>query len=184
VAVDRVTPPADSLRSGEQLDELFASGRLAMVMQNHARVPTFARVAGLKWDIARLPRGKQRANFAGGAGFAISSRSAHPREAWELIKFLTGPEGQAMLVDTGLVVSARRSVREDNVFLRALPYDRTVFLEETELGQPSPSFAGVSEVDEALDRALLPVWTGEKSAAQALREAEPEVARLLRSRRS
>jgi cellobiose transport system substrate-binding protein len=44
-----------------------------------------------KWDIAAVPGG---AGYWGGSWLAVPKQSKHPKEAAELAKFLTGPQGQ------------------------------------------------------------------------------------------
>ncbi len=177
-AEDGSTPPAEQLNT-EALRRLFIDGRLAMVFGNHDHVPFFADVPDLRWDVVGLPRGRQAANFAGGGGYSMSRLTAAPEAAWELVKFLTGPKGEAMFAESGVTTPSRRSVREDHVFLRRQPYNPQVFLEETALGRPDLHTYHQEEVNAALDEALMPVWRGERTAAEAVAAVRPEIERLL-----
>jgi multiple sugar transport system substrate-binding protein len=178
IYVDRVTPPADKLNT-DAMNQLFREGRLSMMFGNHTLVPWFANEAELSWDVAPLPRNKARINVAGGAGFVMSSRSQHKQAAWELIRFLTGPKAQALLAESGVITPARRSVREDNIFLRQEPYRADVFLAETEIGRPVPNFPGVTEMERVIDEGLAALWRGECDAAQALADIQPKVERIV-----
>jgi multiple sugar transport system substrate-binding protein len=177
-AEDRSTPPPELLTT-EAIRQLFIDGRLAMAFGNHGQVPFFAEAPDLRWDVVGLPRGKQRANFAGGSGYSMSRLTAAPEAAWELVKFLTGPKGEAMFAESGLTTPGRRSIREDHVFLRRQPYSPQVFIEETALGRPDLHAYHQEEVNAALDQALLPVWRGERTAAEAIAAVRPEIERLL-----
>ena len=175
---DRVTPPASQLNT-DDMNRLFREGRLSMMFGNHTLVPWFANTPDLSWDIAPLPQGSERANVAGGAGFTISRRSEHKEAAWQLVKYLTSVKAQAILAESGLIMPARRSVREDNIFLRQQPYQAEVFLDETEIGRPVPNFAGVTDMERLIDEALKPLWRGERGAAEILRDLEPLVEQVI-----
>jgi multiple sugar transport system substrate-binding protein len=175
---DRSTPPPELL-STEAIRELFLSGRLAMAFGNHGHVPFFAEATDLRWDVVGLPRRRAAVNFAGGAGYSMARTTAAPEAAWALVKFLTGPKGQAMFAESGLTTPGRRSVREDHVFLRRQPYNPQVFLEETALGRPDVHAYRGEELNALLDRALLPVWRGELAPAVAVRAVRPDAERLL-----
>jgi multiple sugar transport system substrate-binding protein len=176
---DGVTPPPQALTT-DAMNALFRAGRLSMVFGNHTLVPWFANEPDLAWDVAPLPQGVERVNVAGGAGFVISRRSQHQEAAWALVRYLTGPKAQAMLSDSGVIVPARRSVREDNIFIRQRPYRADIFLSETEIGRPVPSFAGGTAREQRIDQSLIPLWRGEQSAAEVLHQLQPRVEELTR----
>jgi multiple sugar transport system substrate-binding protein len=178
IHTDRVTPPVEQLNT-EDMAALFRDGRLSMLFGNHALVPWFANTANLTWDVAPLPRAKARVNVAGGAGYTISRRSEHKDAAWQLVRFLSGQKAQAILAESGIITPARRSVREDNIFLRQQPYAAAVFLAETEAGRPVPNFPGVTEMERVIDAGLEPVWRGERPAAEVLRELAPKVEKVI-----
>jgi multiple sugar transport system substrate-binding protein len=175
---DRVTPPPAELNT-DRMNALFRAGRLSMVFGNHTLVPWFANEPDLSWDVAPLPRGAERVNVAGGAGFVIGRRSQHKEEAWLLLRYLTGSKAQAILSESGVIMPARRSVREDNIFLRQQPYRADVFLTETEIGRPVPNFPGVNAMEQQIDQSLAPLWRGEGRAADVLRELQPLVEKLI-----
>jgi multiple sugar transport system substrate-binding protein len=174
IHVDCVTPPPNLLNT-DDMNALFRDGRLSMLFGNHALIPSFANTEGLDWGVAPLPQQETSVNVAGGAGYTISKRSEHKEAAWQLVRFLSGPKAQAILAESGLITPARRSVREDNVFIRQQPYDASVFLTETEEGRPVPNFPGVTEMQRVIDEGLRPVWRGERAPADVLRELAPKV---------
>ena len=178
IHADRVTPPPE-LMTTEAMNRLFRRGELSMVFGNHALVPWFANTAELEWQVAPLPRGLERANVAGGAGFVLSRRSAQKEAAWQLIRFLTGPKAQAVLAESGTITPARRSVREDSIFLRQQPYRAEVFRSESAVGRPIPNFPGATDFYRLMNEGLLPVWRGERRPADVLRELAPQAQRIV-----
>lgn len=173
--VSRITPPYEEMRSSGQITTLFRQGRLAMAFGGHGRVPALAEEPGLQWNVAPLPVGRERVNLAGGAGYTISRLSEQKDAAWALVRFLESPKGQVLFAESGLMVPARRSVREDNIFLRRQPYDTQVFLEETEFGRPNLNHPLAPELNRVMEAGLVPVWRGERSVDQAVDQLVPQL---------
>ena len=171
----KVTPSYEDMNSSDKIASLFATNKLAMAFGNHADIPVFGKTAGLHWDVVPLPAGQQRVNVLGGAGYVINKTTQHPDEAWTFVKWLTGPVGQALLADTGLVVPARKSVREDNIFLRQQTYNTQVFLQETELGHKYPEFLMSDDIDSLMDTDIEPVWKGQATAAEVFAKLPSKV---------
>jgi multiple sugar transport system substrate-binding protein len=176
--VDRVTPAYEQL-NGDAQRALFLEGKVAMIVDNHSFVPAAAQTPGLQWDVAPLPRGQRRANLAGGAGYVISSWSAQKEAAWTFLKFLTGPEGQALFAESGVIVPARRSIREENIFFRQQRYNAQVFVNETEIGVHNYYFPQANAMDTYLDQELAPVFKGKESAATAVARVVPHLRQII-----
>ena len=70
-------------------------------------------------------------------------------------------------------------MREDNIFLRQQLYKADVFLTETEIGRPVPNFPGVTAMEQAIDQGLAPLWRGERSAAEVLRDLVPRIRQVI-----
>jgi len=134
-----------------------------------------------KFDIALLPGGKAgRVGTLGGWGFAISRFSAHPREALELVRYLT-----------------RKDVQEKRFRLLSQPATLPELYNLPEVLQSNPRFdllgqafrtgmvlrpsdvAGkkYQEVTDAYIQAVHSVLTGEKSAPEAAAALENELVR-------
>ena len=100
---------------------LFSSGRAAMVLGGHWRYQTVVRTKGLDFDIAVLPTGPKghvaQSNI-GTTGLAIAASSPRKQQAWEFVKFATGPVGQTVIGDSGLFVPVLRSALESTGFAR------------------------------------------------------------------
>lgn len=91
---------------------MFMTGRLAMFASGIWETPGLRKINDFEWDIAMFPRGPngRRAFGTGGSGYCILKESAHPDEAFEVIKALTGRSGEAMLADTGLAQPAIKDI--------------------------------------------------------------------------
>src|SRR6201999_1103316 len=81
----------------------------------HWRYQTYMRAEGLDFDVAPLPVGPARpkghaaCSDIGATGLAISSASKHKEQAWEFVKFATGPVGQELIAESALFVPALQS---------------------------------------------------------------------------
>ena len=175
INVAKVTPTYDDMNNSDKIANLFTSRRVAMAFGNHSDIAVFGKTQGLHWDVVPLPMGKKRVNVLGGAGFVMNKTSTHKLQAWTFLKWLTGPVGEALLADTGVLVPARKSVREDNIFLRQQAYNTQVFLQETELGHKYPEFALSDSIDTLIDTELKPVWAGKATAAEVFAKLPEKV---------
>ena len=177
---DGSVPSFDAMAQLGSTTELFSTGRVAMVMTNAARIPTFMD-ADFVWDVAPLPAGPDgtRANTLGGAGYVMSATSEHPEEAWTFLKFLAGTEGQSIFASTGVAVPA--SYADPAVaatFVNACPETVSceVFISETDRGRLEPMFPDWREIESTI---IVPhldlIYTGEMSAEEALTQMGAEV---------
>jgi multiple sugar transport system substrate-binding protein len=120
----RVAPNASETQSMSTPD-LFAGGKAAMAMGGHWRYQTFIRADGLDFDVAplptgpALPKGQPARSNIGTTGLAISASSRRKEQAWEFVKFATGPVGQALIAETGLFVPVLRSALSSDGFATA-----------------------------------------------------------------
>ena len=135
-----------------------------------------------KFDAALLPGGKAgRMGTAGGWGLAISRFSTHPREALELVRFLTRKDVQ---VKRALVLSQPPTlpelynvaeVREPNPHFELL---RQAFLTGTVTRPSNITGEKYQDVSGAYIQAVHSVLTGEKRAPEAAATLENELVRI------
>src|SRR6266404_2879543 len=135
-----------------------------------------------KFDTALLPGGKAgRVGTLGGWGLAVSRFSAHPREALELVRYLT-----------------RRDVQEKRSRVLSQPPTLPELYKSPELLEPNPRYALLSQafqtgmvsrpsnvsgkkyqdVTDAYIQAVHSVLTGEKSAPEAAAALENDLVRI------
>ncbi|MFK4087565.1 extracellular solute-binding protein [Kribbella sp. NPDC020789] len=109
-----------------------------------------------KWDVAAVPGGG--GNW-GGSWLAVPTQSKHPKEAYELAKYLTSPEGQvAAFKEAGPLPTATKAL-DDPAFL-ALTNDYF-------------SNAPVGKIFGAGAKSLKPLYLGPKHQAVKERAFEP-----------
>jgi multiple sugar transport system substrate-binding protein len=117
----RVAPTSSDTQSMSTMD-LFTSGRAAMALGGHWRYQTVDLAKDLDFDVTVLPTGPKgraaRSNI-GTTGLAIASSSRRKHQAWEFVKFATGPVGQAVTAESGLFVPVLRSAITSAGFAKA-----------------------------------------------------------------
>jgi multiple sugar transport system substrate-binding protein len=152
----------------------FLQQRLAMLVTGRWSVPLFRNTAEFDWDVLPLPQGVA-GSITGidATGYALSAKSANPEAAAKLITFLTSKQALANLASGGLVIPARQSVANSSAFLSSelLPkHDRT-FLEVIQSGHPTVASPEWGRVEDALHRALDPVWEKETITPEDVEQA-------------
>jgi multiple sugar transport system substrate-binding protein len=113
LAVRHRVAPAVADRQAVSAPDLFATGRAAMLLGGHWLYSEFAGRAGLDFDVTVLPVGPHGGPAAvtdvGCTGLALAAGSPRLEQAWEFVKFATGPIGQAIIAESGLFVPVLRS---------------------------------------------------------------------------
>ncbi len=106
--------------------------------------------------------------------FGISAASKHPDEAWEFLKFASGPEGQRIIAegDLGIPVNKDPSVGEAYVSGPTAIHNMAA-LEAVMMAQAPRVVPGMQEViiDQILGPGLNRVWANEVAPRTALEEA-------------
>jgi len=82
-------------------NNLFAGGQVGMVMRGAATANYFRRnVKDFKWDVAPIPGNVQQLQEGSLICFTITKAAKNPDAAWELLKFMGGPQGSKIFADT------------------------------------------------------------------------------------
>jgi multiple sugar transport system substrate-binding protein len=99
-----VSPPGSSTQNSDAVNNLFASGKVAMMTDGSWNLITHFTNAKFKLGVAPLPTGpKGRISVMNGLADAIYKDTKHPKEAWELVKWLAGEKSQEIMASGGYV---------------------------------------------------------------------------------
>lgn len=95
---------------------MFMTERLAMFSSGIWETPGLRKITEFEWDVAMFPKGPGgiRGFGTGGSGYCILKDTKHPKEAFQVIKALSGRSGQTMLADTGLAQPAIKDIAESS----------------------------------------------------------------------
>ncbi|MFI9401205.1 ABC transporter substrate-binding protein [Nocardia sp. NPDC052316] len=150
--------------------DLFRAGRAAMVLGGHWLYSEFAGQEGLSIDVTVLPVGPQGGPGAitdvGSTGLAIAAGSPRVEQAWEFVKFATGPVGQAIIAASGLFVPVLKSAMGSPGFAAAHREIRNlaVFTEGPDNSRPLPVTPAWGKVSALLERGSNRVLRGAATA--------------------
>jgi len=107
---------------------MFMTGRLAMFASGIWETPGLRKIQDFEWDVAMFPKGPngKRGFGTGGSGYCILKDSKHPKEAFEVIKALSGRDAQMKLAETGLAQPAIMSIAMSNLWANdgRVPYNK------------------------------------------------------------
>jgi multiple sugar transport system substrate-binding protein len=92
----------------------FAGGKLAMVEDGSWALKSILEDASFRIGVAPIPAGPAgRVTLSTTDGFGIYSRTRHPQEAWELVKFLVSRDYALAMARANLLQPARLSLVAD-----------------------------------------------------------------------
>ena len=164
-----LTSGKSRVASGETV---FLTGRVGLAGPfGRWVVPSYRKIDGFEWDFAPMPSGKKKTNVVAAVAWAISSRTEHPNESWELVRTLCSEESQSDLSRLGLAIPPRRSVAYSEAFVDpSLPPSRDeTFLKEAEIAEVM-AFPPSAKFDSLLESRLNQgVLTGDLSVDEATR---------------
>ncbi|HEU5089399.1 MAG TPA: sugar ABC transporter substrate-binding protein, partial [Roseiflexaceae bacterium] len=165
--------------------ELFASGKVGIMLTNPSDVVKFRKIDTFKWDVGTLPIGKasRRGTGGGGTGWAIPSGSKNPDVAWEFLKFISSAEAQLDEVHVGATTPSRVSVITSKDFAdpNQPPAHISAFAQAQEYVVRDPVHPRWPEI---FQRVLTPtmdqLWGGTKTAAEVAEMIKTEGDKLLK----
>ena len=163
----------------------FFELKVAMMWTTTGNLTNVKNNAKFDFGVAMLPASKQRGSPTGGGNFYIFKKStpAQREAAFKFIKWVTAPERAAQWgIDTGYV-AVRADAWETPVmkkYVAGFPA-AAVARDQLPFAKAELSTHDNQRVTKALNDGLQAALTGTKGAAQALKDAQREADRLLRS---
>jgi multiple sugar transport system substrate-binding protein len=141
-----------------------------------ANDPEQSKIVG-KVGVAPLPAGdKGSAAALGGWMTAINKYSKHPKEAWEFVKFMTGPEGQKISAIYGGLAPTLPELFKDKEVLKANPFfAEEGFVNALNAAVPRPVVPNYPEISEIIQINVSKALAGELTVEQAVANMEKEM---------
>ena len=175
-----VCPPT-TMAEKKQNIAMFTNGQVAMFQTGAWDIQNMKQAKTLRWDVAPLPKRKQHATLLGMENYAIAAGTKHPKEAWELFKFLLDKKAQGVMATKLEKQPSRQSVAND-VFLTQpdAGYDRKVFVEALSYAKVAPNVAEWDRVSHFLQEQLDLMWMGKTSVKDGTTKAAKQVTEGLR----
>ncbi|WP_069166356.1 ABC transporter substrate-binding protein [Nocardia altamirensis] len=187
LAVRHGVAPKVSDRLSISAQDLFLGGRAAMVLGGHWLYSEFAG-QGIPLDVTVLPVGPHGGPGAitavGSTGLSIAANSPRIEQAWEFVKFATGPVGQEIVAASGLFVPVLKSAMTSPGFATAHRDVRNlaVFTEGPENSRPFPITPAWGKVSALLERGANRVLRGAAPATSLTPGLTADIDLLLEDR--
>ncbi len=181
------TPSGLKAMGGVGSSDMFASGASAMFLSGIYYSPKFRDIKDFQWDITLFPRGPegQRGFDMAGSGYGIMRTSKHKKEAWMLVTYMAGVEGQRRMASSGLVFPALMSVGKSEYFLDGKPpLNKKVLLGVVPYGVMRNKAMNWREISDGIVGPVFDrIWEGTLTAQEAVSQlneklkAMPPIAR-------
>lgn len=182
----RIMPSPSQLSEmgGVGASDMFMQGKAAMFLSGIWKTPFFREIKKYRWDAVIFPKapGGRNGFLTSGGGYAILKTTKYPEQAWKLLTFLAGEQGQRELAQTGLAQPAMMDIAQSKDFLDGKPPASKAFLlKAADMGDFQPDSV---KWQEALSSCLYPaldkIWSGKYKASQVMPGAVKEIDKLLK----
>ena len=151
---------------------LFDQGTVAMWPGYQHSIPVvFQRVLNFDWDVYPLPMAKRAATYAEWAYLSISANTVDVDRSWELLSFLSSPQGDAQALRDGIAGPIQRGTEPHYMIGSSAAKNKAAAIQAAQ--QPMgvrPQHDAWDQITALLDFYLAPVWRGEQKAIYACRE--------------
>jgi fructooligosaccharide transport system substrate-binding protein len=157
----------------------FPTGKVAISVNGIWALSHFANnfpdfKLGEDWDIAPLPKVKRQAMANGSWTFGITADSKYPKEAWQLINYMTGTEGAKIYADMTGAMPVRYSVVDQTPKMKEYPY--TVFVGQLQkFSRPRPITPAYPAVSAAIRELFEDVGQGNRDVNAAAADAVKKI---------
>jgi ABC-type glycerol-3-phosphate transport system substrate-binding protein len=177
----------DPVTRGFRTEEIFSSERASMLINGRWATPWFVKTMRKgSFDIAPVPRKKDRMTGLAAHFLVISANSKKKKAAWDFIKFLVSPEAQALTSEYGNNIPALKSVAESDLFIKnknTPDINNKVFLDELPYAvewffDESP-YVNINYMQIKFDIARDKASAGTLTAYEALKEYDSEINRVI-----
>jgi multiple sugar transport system substrate-binding protein len=148
-------------------------------------VPHFRKMS-FDWDVAPFPvpkKGMKSVAWSGSVGFGINAKTQHAEEAFKLVEFMAGPEGQTTMTRTGLQLPNQIWLAKTDVYRQPgqKPAHPEVFVDAALTSRPGPWTDTPNTFwHDVFWTFIGKVWRGEKTAKAQLTEMAPLINQTLR----
>lgn len=103
--VEKVQPDRSMLQADGAANQLFAGGKVGMMLRTFGLVPYLRKnVSDFTWDVTPPPGNEEHKTIGTLIVFCMPKTAANKEGAWELLKFMGGPEGGKIFAEAGTFI--------------------------------------------------------------------------------
>ncbi|MGN1140304.1 MAG: ABC transporter substrate-binding protein [Oliverpabstia sp.] len=96
--------------------DLFAAGKAAMAWAGSWNIATYGDELGFNWDIATIPTNVKKYNTLHTGFYTINAKSKNQDDAWKVIEYLMGEEGQTVNSKASGNMSALKTIAAEGAW--------------------------------------------------------------------
>ncbi|MGC8870344.1 MAG: ABC transporter substrate-binding protein, partial [Brevinematia bacterium] len=183
INVHKVAPKISASRDFGGGEAMFVDGRAGMAAYGRWATLRFRDITKFKWNVAQMPKGKvRRASTLFTVAYCIHSKTKNPELAWKLVKFLSSPQIQKDVAESGLAIPIRKSVAYSDAFLKAPAIvknqpqvDSKVYLDALQYVTDFKRPVKWVEIRDILDEYMQKILNNDMKAEPALKELQLDV---------
>ncbi len=159
--------------------ELFASGRVGMMIGNPSSVNRYRTIETFRWDVGTIPigRSQRRGTGGGGTGWAAAAATQAPDAAWAFLQHISSAQAELDEVAAGATTPARVSVVMSDEFLSPdlPPSNSQAFAQAQEYVVRDPVHVLWPEITQRIYTPKMDLlWSGSASAAEVAQQIKDE----------
>ncbi|HEX2913203.1 MAG TPA: sugar ABC transporter substrate-binding protein [Chloroflexia bacterium] len=155
----------------------FIAQKAAMCINGPWQFPGLQKDAKFNWQVVPLPKGAQQASILGGENWAVTASSKNIKEAVDFILWTQQPDRLESVMEKDQNIPSRKDVAA-NDFWKKDP-KLAVFVTSLATAKPRAYGPNYPKISDAVQQAFQAAISGQKSAADALKQAAATVKPLL-----
>ena len=157
----------------ESSERRFLNGRLGMFLNSRRGVPAYRTITSFDWDVAPLPRRRQRAGILHADAYCMPKAGHAKAAAWSFVEYANSLEGQRSIAASGRTVPSLRVLAESPAFLDPglRPQSSRVFLTEVPFIRAVPVTEGWIDVEDLAGEELARAYYGRASVEEVIATA-------------
>jgi multiple sugar transport system substrate-binding protein len=171
--------PSPSLTESMGRVEAFTAGRVGMIYIGRWDTPQLNKMEG-RWTVADIPKGKLAANLGLGSCFSMPRGAKHPEQAFKLMAFLSGLEGQKVLLGGNFSTPTRPTLINSEYFGGAIQVGGAApFARALKFMRPVPFTTRYTEISTIWEQELQLLWSGQKTVPEVTKRIDERVDKVL-----
>ncbi|NLG80309.1 MAG: ABC transporter substrate-binding protein [Firmicutes bacterium] len=180
IRVHKVTPPGITTILLNEIQKMFAEGKVAMFVDCGDTANRFQKEPQLsgKFGVGLMPHNKAHATFAGADAFVITKHSKNKEAAWKFLEFMVSPEAMAKYCEASGFLPVRKSLGEHPIFKDPI---KQGFIKQLEAGVYfTYKHPQGSQVTDIIRAAVQEAMEGTKTVQQAMNDAQKQLQQIMK----
>jgi multiple sugar transport system substrate-binding protein len=180
---DKISVPGVLSNGEKEKRANFATGNIAMMFEGPWGIAIQRQLnPNLKYDITTLPKGETTGTMVRGSLNTVTTQAQDKEAAWKFVRWMSGPEGNAIWARCTGSFPARHDVSNQDWFKEKPLFQ--AFVKQMELPNARSPFLGMPnavQMNKIMTTEVQNAVQGKKTAKQALDDAAAEWNKILSS---